>query len=246
MLFAAFDALRQTFSPLLRGVLLKSVVFALLVLVALAIGLEAVLNHFVQFPSYEWIATTIAVIAGLGLVFGIFYLVPAVSSLIAGLFVDDVAERVEAASYPDDPMGRPQPMGRSILYSIRFFGIVLAVNIAALFLLLVPGVNIVIFYVANAYLLSREYFEMAAMRYRSPEEARRLRQANATTVFISGLLISPILLVPIVNLIMPVFGTAFMVHLHRRLAPLPAMPESGADGSRALPPRTGEILPPSR
>lgn len=221
MLAAALDALRQTFSPLLRGVLLKSVALGVLLLVVLAIALEAALAHFVDVPSYPWVETTLAVIAGLGLVFGIFYLMPAVSSLVAGLFLDDVAERVERASYPADPPGRPQPVLRSLFYSVRFFGVVLAVNLAALLLLLVPGVNLIVFYVANAYLISREYFELAAMRYRTPEEARRLRQTHAVTIFIAGLLICPVLLIPVLNLIMPVFGTAFMVHLHRRLAPLP-------------------------
>lgn len=221
MIQAAIEALRQTFSPLLRGVLLKSIGLALLLLVALAIGLEALLARFVDWPSYPWIETTLAVIAGLGLLFGIVYLVPAVSSAVAGLFMDEVAEKVEAASYPGDPPGQAQPVVRSLLYSARFFGVVLAVNLAALLLLLVPGVNIIIFYVANAYLLSREYFEMAAMRHRSPEAASAFRRAHARDVFIAGLLISPLLLVPIVNLIMPVFGTAFMVHYCRRLGPVP-------------------------
>lgn len=225
MLAAAFEVLRQTFSPLLRWLLLKSVALAILVLAALGVGLEAALTHFVDIPSYPWIETTLAVVAGLGLLFGAFFLVPAASSLVAGFFADDVAERVEAASYPGEPRGRPQPVLRSIAYSVRFFGVVLAVNLAAVLLLLVPGVNVIVFYVANAYLLSREYFEMAAMRYRSPEEAKALRRANATTIFIAGLIISPILLVPILNLIMPVFGMAYMVHLHRRLAPIP---EAGA------------------
>ncbi|MEP9350258.1 sulfate transporter family protein [Xanthobacter sp. KR7-225] len=222
MFAAAFLALGQTFSPLLRGLLLKSVALAILVLAALAIGLEAALAYFVDIPSYPWIETTLAVVAGLGLVFGVFYLVPAASSLVAGFFADDVAERVEAQSYPDAPPGRPQPVLRSVAFTLRFFGVVLAVNLAAVLLLLVPGVNLVVFYVANAYLLSREYFEMAAMRYRTPEEARALRRANAPAIFLAGLIICPILLVPILNLIMPVFGTAYMVHLHRRLAPLPA------------------------
>lgn len=221
MLAAAFDAFRQTFSPLLRGVLLKAMALALLLLVMLAIGLEAALTHFVHVPSYPWVETTLAVVAGLGLVFGVFYLMPAVSSLVAGLFLDDVAERVERESYPADPAGQPQPVMRQLFYSLRFFGLVLAVNLAALLLLLVPGVNVIVFYVANAYLISREYFELAAMRYRTPEEARRLRQSHAVEVFIAGLLIAPILLVPVLNLIMPVFGTAFMVHFHRRIAPLP-------------------------
>ncbi|MDI4665886.1 sulfate transporter family protein [Xanthobacter autotrophicus] len=223
MLASALEAFRQSFSPLLRGLLLKSMALAALLLVGLAIGLEAVLTHFVHVPSYPWVETTLAIIAGFGLVFGIIYLMPAVSSLVAGLFLDDVAERVEQASYPADPPGRPQPVLRSLLYSLRFFGVVLAVNLAALLLLLVPGVNIVIFYVANAYLISREYFELAAMRYRTPEEARRLRQAHAVQVFVAGLLIAPILFVPILNLILPVFGTAFMVHFHRRIAPLPVL-----------------------
>ncbi|MDI4655972.1 sulfate transporter family protein [Xanthobacter autotrophicus] len=223
MLAAALDAFRQTFSPLLRGLLLKSMALAALLLVGLAIGLEAALTHFVHVPSYPWVETTLAIIAGFGLVFGIIYLMPAVSSLVAGLFLDDVAERVEQASYPADPPGRPQPVLRSILYALRFFGVVLAVNLAALLLLLVPGVNIIIFYVANAYLISREYFELAAMRYRTPEEARRLRQAHGVKVFVAGLLIAPILFVPILNLILPVFGTAFMVHFHRRIAPLPVL-----------------------
>jgi CysZ protein len=229
MLAAALEALRQTFSPLLRGVLLRSIGLALGLLVVLAIALEAALPHVLTVPSYPWVETTLAVVAGLGLVFGVFYLVPAVSSLVAGLFLDEVAEKVEADSYPTDPRGTAQPVLRSLLYSLRFCGVGLAVNLGALLLLLVPGVNVVIFFVANAYLISREYFELAAMRYRTPEEARALRQANATTVFLAGLLLTPILLVPVLNLIVPVFGTAFMVHLHRRLAPLPVRrgPEGG-------------------
>lgn len=229
MLSSAFTALRQTFSPLLRGVLLKSIGLALVLLAALAVGLQAALAYFVDVPSYPWVETTLAVVAGLGLVFGVVYLMPAVSSLVAGLFLDDVAERVEQASYPGDAAGRPQPVLRQLFYSLRFFGLVLAVNLGALLLLLVPGVNVIVFYVANAYLISREYFELAAMRYRTPEEARALRQANAVSVFVAGLLITPILFVPILNLILPVFGTAFMVHFHRRIAPLPVL--RGADGS---------------
>lgn len=232
MLAAALEALRQTFSPLLRGVLLRSAVLALGLLVALAIGLEAGLTRLVDLPSYPWVEATLAIVAGLGLVFAVLYLVPAVSSLVAGLFLDEVADKVEAASYPADPRGSPQPVVRSLVYSVRFFGVVLAVNIAALLLLLVPGVNVVIFFVANAYLISREYFELAAMRYRTPQEARALRQAHATQVFMAGLLITPVMMIPIVNLIMPVFGTAFMVHLHRRLAPLPA--RRGPDGGLVI------------
>ena len=56
------------------------------------------------------------------------------------------------------------------------------------------------------------------MRYASPEQAQALRRTNAVPVFIAGLIMTPLLMVPILNLITPVFGTAFMVHVHKRLA----------------------------
>lgn len=218
MISAALTAFGQVFSPLLRGVLLKSVAMAIALLVVMAIGLNAALQHMATLP-YPWLDTLVSIVVGLGFVFGALYLTPAASSVVAGLFLDDVAEKVERTSYPGDPVGLPQPVVRSIFYSLRFFAIVLVVNLGALALLVVvPGVNLVIFFLANAYLLGREYFELAAMRYSSPAEARALRQANAVTVFIAGLLIAPLLLVPVLNLVTPVFGTAFMVHLHKRLA----------------------------
>lgn len=153
--------------------LLKSVGLAILLLVALAFALQGAVVYFLEIPSYPWIEMTLAIITGLGIVFGALYLMPAVSALVAGLFLDDVAEKVEKASYPQDPPGVAQPVAQQLLFSLRFFGLVLVVNLCALLLLLVPGVNLIIFYVANAYLISREYFEMAAMRYRT-----RMRQGH--------------------------------------------------------------------
>jgi CysZ protein len=101
---------------------------------------------------------------------------------------------------------------------VKFFLVVLVVNLVALFLLLVPGVNLIAFYAGNGYLLGREYFEMVAMRHLSLEEARRLRKANLATVFLAGLIIAGLASVPIANLLTPLFATAFMVHVYKSLA----------------------------
>ena len=86
-----------------------------------------------------------------------------------------------------------------------------------------PGINAIAFFVANAYLFSREFFELAALRYRPLEQVRALRQRYRLRIFIAGLLIAAFLAVPILNLLTPLFGTAFMVRLHKRIAP-PALP----------------------
>jgi len=90
--------------------------------------------------------------------------------------------------------------------------------------LLLAGFGAVIFFLATAFLLSREYFELAAMRFRSPGEARALRKANQSTVFLAGLFIAAFVSIPILNLATPLFGTAFMVHLHKRLSGRPSPP----------------------
>ncbi len=88
----------------------------------------------------------------------------------------------------------------------------------ALLLLFVPGVNLVAFFLVNGYLLGREFFEFAAMRFRTPAEARDYRARHGRTVFAAGLLIAAFLAIPIVNLLTPLFAAALMVHLHKMLS----------------------------
>ena len=99
-----------------------------------------------------------------------------------------------------------------------WLGVVLVGNLFALFLLFVPGVNLVAFFLVNGYLLGREFFEFAAMRFRPPEEARLFRAKHVSTVFLAGLCISAFLAVPIVNLLTPLFAAGLMVHLHKLLS----------------------------
>lgn len=217
MIEAALMALRDAVSPPFRSVLLKSIGLAILLLVVIGIGLQWLVARVIDFDnqSIELVAT---VIASLGIVAGLVLIVPPVTSLMAGVFLDEIAETVEKTSYPEDPPGREVPLGKSIPASIRFFWVVVLVNLGALLLLLVPGVNVAIFLIANGYLLGREYFELAAARFRSIEEAKALRRKHATSVFVGGLLIAGFVAIPLINLATPLVATAFMVHLHKRIA----------------------------
>jgi CysZ protein len=216
MLNAAGQAFREMFTPPFRAVLFKCVGFTIALLALLIIAVEWSFSHFVQWP--DWIETAIEWLGGLALVVGSIFLIPPVTSLIAGLYLDDIAATVERTQYPSDPPGKELPTLASIGLALKFFFVVLAVNIVALFLLLVPGVNLIAFYVGNGYLLGREYFELAAMRHMPPLEAKKLGKANRLTVFLCGLIIAVIASAPILNLITPLFATAFMVHMYKDLA----------------------------
>jgi CysZ protein len=92
------------------------------------------------------------------------------------------------------------------------------VGLIALALLFVPGLGIVAWIGANGYLLGREYFELAAMRFRSAGQAREMRRRYALLVFTHGLLIAGFVAVPLLNLLTPLFATTLMARLHKRLA----------------------------
>ena len=166
MLTAAIQAFRELFTPPFRAVLFKCVGFTIGLLALLVIGLEGLFSHFVEWP--HWIETTIEWLGGLALVVGSIFLIPPVTSLMAGLYLDDIAGQVERTYYPGDPPGKEMPALAAVGAGLKFFLVVLVVNLVALFLLLVPGVNLIAFYAGNGYLLGREYFEMVAMRHLSP------------------------------------------------------------------------------
>jgi uncharacterized protein involved in cysteine biosynthesis len=234
MLDAAISALSQMFTPPFRAVLMKSVGMALLLIVLIGIGLnrllvwlagagegwaESLLGGGAQVPL-SILAWMFSIAATLGIVVGAVLLMPAVTALVASFFVDEIALEVERSHYPGEPAGRALPVLRAATEGVKTALLAVLVYLLATPFLLVAGLGLVIFFFATAFLLSREYFELAAMRYRAPAEAKLFRKAHQSTVFMAGLLIAAFVSIPIVNLATPLFGMALMVHVHKRLSQL--------------------------
>jgi CysZ protein len=232
MLDAAVKALTQILSPPMRSILLRSIGVALVLVTVLAIGLQRLLSWFADYgsvwaegllgPSFHatlnvlsWI---VSIAAGLGVVLGGIFLMPAITSLVASLFVDDVADHVEREYYPAEQPGVALPFNLAMLEGIKTALWTILVYLIALPFVLFAGAGFLIFFLATAWLLGREYFELAAMRFRPPEEAKAMRRDNAGTIFTAGLIIAAFVSIPIVNLATPLFGMAFMVHMHKRLS----------------------------
>ena len=112
MLKDAAVAFGRTFSPGYRRVLIRSILIALGLLAALGISAHVALTYFVTL-QWGWAELTLDIIAALGIFIGAVFLVPPVTSLVAGLFLDEVAEKVEAEDFPADPPGRALSFGRS-------------------------------------------------------------------------------------------------------------------------------------
>jgi CysZ protein len=231
MIDAAVKALVQMFSPPFRWVLLKSSGLALGLIVLFAIALHRLLvwlataganwveNIFgVSAPApisiFVWV---LSVAAGIGIIVGSVFLMPAVTALLGSFFVDDIALEVERTHYPTEPVGTPLPLPRAVLQGAKTALLAILVYLIVVPFLLVAGAGAVIFFLASAYLLGREYFELAAMRHQPIAQAKRLRQTHQSTVFLAGILIAAFVSIPIVNLATPLFATALMVHVHHRI-----------------------------
>jgi CysZ protein len=223
MIDDALASLRDMFSPPFRSVLYKSLGLTLALLAMLWLALERLAIWMTTggaswFQGAPWLMTVVEVAAGLGLFIGLVFLIAPVAMLVAGFFLDELAGHVEEKIYPPGRRGQAAPVVASLRLALKFSGVALVVNLFAFLLWLLPGVNALIFFVANADLFSREYFELAAMRFRPIQEVRALRRGHRLTIFMAGLLIALFVATPVLNLLTPLFGVGLMARLYKRLA----------------------------
>lgn len=213
MLKSAFRAFGDLFSPDFRSVLFTALGLTVALFIGVLVIAELLIASFTHF-SWPWADRLVEVGTGLALLVAFFFLMSPVTAAFAGLFLDRIAEKVEERHYPWDPRGTPLPAGRAILMAIQFFVVVLLVNLAVLPTVFF-GFGAFVLVAANAYLIGREYFEMVAMRHMPVEEAKMLRKENSPTVFIAALLPAAMSVVPFVNLVVPLFSTAYFTHLFK-------------------------------
>lgn len=219
MISAFVKAFRQLGDPRLRRFIFLSLIASLVALVVLVVGLNVALS-FLELVSLGWLDTLIAWLMGIGSVVLAFLLFPAVVVIVMSLFLDEVANAVEARHYPELPKTPGQGTMAGIWTGIKFAGLLIGVNILLLIVYLIMLATVVlaplipvVFYLVNGWLAGREYFETVAFRRLSEQQARELRRPFTVPLTVAGAAIAFLAVIPIVNLIAPVLATAVMVHL---------------------------------
>jgi CysZ protein len=214
MITAFFKALNDLTSPEFRGVLWTSIGLTLALFIAILVGVETLLSFLTVVP-WAWVQTLIALGTGIGLIAAFFFLMAPVTAIFAGLFLDKIAARVESRHYPADKKGTALSTFTALGFGLKFASVALLVNIIVFPLVFFAGFGLILILLSNAYLLSREYFEMAATRFISPASASSLRKANFMKIYIAGFVPAALAMVPIVNLVVPLFATSYFVHIFK-------------------------------
>lgn len=216
MIGSLTKAFGQMPDPRFRAVIGKGLIYSLLtyaVLVALCwVGLG-----YVNVFGIGWVDDTIRWLGGaVAFVLG-FLLFPGIVAAVIGLFLEDIARAVEARHYPALPPAKGTTLAMDAWSAVRLAGLTIVLNLLALPLYFIPGLNIFVFYTLNGYLLGREYFELAALRRLKDTESRAMRRRHRFGVLISGVVITLLLTIPVINCVLPVVAAAFMVHEFERL-----------------------------
>ena len=216
--------------PKFRRVLSRGMGLTIVLLIAACLLVNFGIN---QLLSSAWAANMIGDQSWLGalinvggvlftIALSIWLMVPVTSAIIA-LFLDEVAQAVEARHYPHLPKQTATKLQDQILVGIRFLGILLLANIGALILsMIVPPLAPFVFWATNGYLMGREYFQMAAMRRMPRAQAQELFQRHQGSIWTAGILMAIPMSIPLVGLFIPILGAATFTHQFERLRALPS------------------------
>src|SRR5215468_8887177 len=161
MLDTAVKALSQILSPPMRSILWRSIGLALVLITVLAIALQRLLSWFATYGE-GWaeamlgpgshtplnaLAWVVSIAAGLGVVLGAIFLMPAITSFVASFFVDDVADLVEREHYPAERPGVALPLGLAMSEGVRTALLTMLVYLIALPFVIAAGAGFIIFFI---------------------------------------------------------------------------------------------------
>ena len=219
----AFElAVLQLSDPRLRGVIWQSLGLSLLLQVVLIALAWWALQSFTTF-HWSWLNEAVRWLGGAAVVTLAVLLFPASFGIVVSVFMERIADIVEAAHYPQLGPSRGIPIWTGIWTGVVFLLAVVGLNLVMLPLyilaLFVAGLGAVLFYGINGWLTGRMYYEQVALRRLSPAEVKGWRQANSGVLWMTGIAIAFLGTIPILNLIVPVLGTAAMVHVAQSLRP---------------------------
>ncbi len=224
-LFADFGkALSQMGDPKFQKVFWKSLflsfVLVLLPFFAITGFLDWALPETLTLPWFGEIAVHggLLSVASIITLFLLSFLMFPVASIIIGFFLEEISDAVEARYYPQLPPVKRVPLIPMLIDAIQFIGVMILANIVVLVFYLVSSIFApLIFWSLNGYLMGREYFQLVAARRIGVREATRLRKRYFGQIWLAGFLMAIPLSVPLVNLVIPIFGVAVFTHQFHRL-----------------------------
>lgn len=226
MIFAAFlQALGQLGDPRFSRVLWLGLALTVALLFAVYAGFLWLLGLIMPDPLTMPAGGTVTWVGDLlrwdsllfMLMLSVVLMVP-VASAITSMFLDDVADAVEARHYPALAPPPRVPRAEAVRDTLVYFVVLVGANLLAVLVYVLLPVSIPFVFVAmNGFLLGREYFRLTAMRRLGRVGAWEMGRRHRGTIWLAGILMTLPLSVPVLNLLVPILGAATFTHVFHRL-----------------------------
>jgi uncharacterized protein involved in cysteine biosynthesis len=212
LFFPITRSLAQITDPTFLGVLAVSLVCSAAVFLALHLGVLWAVHRALALSG--WLAWGADVLGSIGASLLALWLFLPLAAGIATLFIDRVARAVERRYYPALP---PAPGASMLVQLVDAIGLVwriLLLSLLALVLaLLLPGLGLLLAWAIGAYAIGRGLFMAVALRRFDHATAARMYAVNRPAILVQGGIMALAAYLPGFNLLIPVLGTAAMVHV---------------------------------
>jgi CysZ protein len=205
-------ALSQLTDPAFVGVVWRSVLFSALFFVVILTGTIGAVHHFVTTGGIvAWALDALGSIAAAVLAMWLFLPVAAV---IGTLYFERIAQAVERVYYPTLPPAEAAPLLDQLGVSLGVGLRVLGLNVLTLLLtLLLPGIGLPIGWAIASWAMGRGMFVAVAMRRLNRQDTEALYRSARPIALVQGAAMAAAAYFPLLNLLIPVVGTAAMVHV---------------------------------
>lgn len=207
-------AVGQVGDPAFRRPILVGALLALLGGLAL-VGLTSGAVNWLA-GGEGWIATAAATAGGLLALLAAWWLFVPLLLAIASVLTDGVAAAVERRHYPDLPPAQGAPVAAQIWSGLALALRLALVTLLLLPLLLVPPFGAIALWAVAAVGLGEGLFLGVAQRRMSVAESKALKRRLRLRIWMLGGVLALAGIVAPLNLLVPVLGTAAMVHLLQR------------------------------
>ena len=194
------------------GVLLRCLAWAAVCFVALHIAAVWAVERIVHWPGL--LGWAVALLASVGATLLAAWLFLPLAAVIGTFYIDRIAAAVERRYYPGLPPAHGASAAAQLWDGVCLGMRVLLLNLLALVLaLILPGIGLLLAWAVASYAMGRGLFVMIAMRRLPRHTANTTYRAKAGTVFAYGGLMALAAYLPFINLLIPIIGTASMVHV---------------------------------
>ncbi len=205
-------ALSQLDDRVFVGVLLRSLAWSAACFIALHVGTLWAMHRLLDLHGpLAWVAD---LLGSLGASLLAFWLFLPVAAVIGTFYIERIAAAVERRHYPFLPPARGAPLIEQAWDGISLGLRILLLNLLALVLaLLLPGIGLVLGWAIGAFAIGRGLFVAVAMRRMPRHQAAALYRWARPAVLVQGGIMALAAWLPVLNLLIPVVGTAAMVHV---------------------------------